>query len=247
MKKTFLGKGIILSVLTLAMVGIFILGGFSSVMVNADTQAGNAKEISVNGVGVVMVKPDIAVLNIGVETTNKDSKAAQDENTKLSNQLLDTLKKLNIKEEDIKTTGYSMYRERYYNTPDGKSTEGDYRVSHNLSVTIRKIDEVGSVLDTVTKNGANQVNGINFTVADSSKSYNQALKNAIDNAGGKAEAIAGALGVKIGKPVKVIENSSSEPVVKYMDAVAQESLVRGAAVATGELEIRAQVQVVYNY
>lgn len=246
--KKLLGKGMIVTVMTLAMVGIFILGGFSSAVAEADTTASNAKEISVNGVGAVMVKPDIAVLNIGVETQNKDSKVAQEENAKLTNQLLETLKKLNIKEADIKTTGFNMYRERYYNTPDGKPTEGDYRVIHSLSVTIRKIDEVGSIIDTVTKNGANQVNGIYFTVADSSPYYHEALKNAIENASGKGNAIAKALGVKIGKPSSVVEISYSEPVVQYMDtAVAKESLNMGTSISAGELEIRAQVQVIYNY
>ncbi len=244
MKKTLLHKGLLVSVLTLAMVGFFFMGGLYTSTVEADS---TAKDISVNGVGVVMAKPDIAVVNIGVETSNKDSKTAQEENTKSSNQLLETLKKLNIKEEDIKTASYNMYRERLYNTPDGKPIDGEFKVTHIYEVTIRKIDNVGSIIDTASKNGANQINGVRFTVSDSSKYYNQALKSAIGNAGGKAETIASALGVKIGKPAKVVENSYNEPIYgRYMD-VKQESLANDTAISSGELEIRAQVQVTYNY
>lgn len=245
MKKTLLHKGMMVSILTLAMISFFFIGSFSASTVEADT---TANEISVNGVGVIMVKPEIAVVNIGVETSNKDSKVAQEENSKISKQLMETLKGLNIKEEDIKTASYNMYRERLYNTPDGKPTDGNFKVVNIFEVTIRKIENVGSIIDTASKNGANQINGIRFTVADSSKYYNQALKSAIGNAGSKAETVASTLGVKIGKPVKVIENSYGEPVYGHYLDVTQESLAKvDTAISSGELEIRAQVQVIYNY
>lgn len=239
-------KSIVASIITLAMVGFFVMGGFFTSAVDADTPAGN--EITVNGVGMVTAKPDMAVINIGVETSHKDSKTAQAENTKLSNQVLEALKKANIKEEDIKTGYYNMYQERYYNTPDGKPAEGDYKVTHSFEVTIRKIEDAGSIIDIASKSGANQINSIRFAVSDSSKYYNEALKAAVNNAGGKAEALSSALGVKIGKPVKVIENSYSEPVYgRYMDASPEMMKEATTPITAGELEIRAQVQVTYNY
>ncbi len=245
MDHKILGKGLVVSLLTLAMLGFFFLGGHFTSPVSAELESRN--EIAVNGAGVIKAKPDTGIVNVAVDTTNADPKTAQAENTKLSNQLVDALKKAGIKEDDIKTGHYNMYRE--YDYYEGKSTEGNYRVTHSYEITVRDINKVGSIIDVATENGANQVNNVRFTVADSSKYYQEALKAAIKNAEEKANTIASTISVKIGKPSKVIEAGYYEPTPVYMDT----AFVKGEAqngstqIISGELEIRANVQVTYNY
>lgn len=245
MKNKILFKGMVVSLLTLTMLGFFLLGGYFTSPVRAELESKN--EISVNGTGVIMAKPDTGIISVAVDTSDMDPKKAQTENTKLSNQLIDALKKIGIKEEDIKTGHYNMYREYNYN--EGKSTEGKYRVTHSYEVTVKNIDKVGEVIDAATQNGANQVNGVRFTVADTSKYYQEALKVAIKNAEGKATTIADTISVKINKPSKVVENGYSEPAPRYMDMAYGKVAEQAAStqIISGELEIRANVQVTYNY
>ncbi len=245
MDNKILRKGLVVSLLTFAMLGFFFLGGHFTSPVSAELESRN--EIAVNGAGVIKAKPDTGIVNVAVDTTNADPQKAQSENTKLTNQLVEALKKAGIKEEDIKTGYYNMYREYNYN--DGKSTEGNYRVTHSYEVTIKDINKVGSIIDIATENGANQVNSVRFTVADSSKYYQEALKAAIKNAEEKANTIASTISVKIGKPSKVIEAGYYEPSPIYMDrALAKGMESEGSTdIISGDLEIRANVQVTYNY
>ncbi len=245
MKNNIIKKGLIVSVLSFALIGFFLLGGISSTTVKAENKT--MGEISVGGVGLVMAKPDIGIINIGVETTHKDSKTAQEENAKLTNQVMESLKGLNIKKDDIKTASYNMYRENHYNPQDGKSVQGNFIVSNSIEITVRDIEKVGMVIDTVTKKGANQVNNIRFTVSDTSPYYQEALKLAVKNANEKANTIATAMGIKVGKPAKVIENSYSEPTIFRGMEVNKAEAMDMNFISTGELEIKAQLQVIYNY
>lgn len=243
MNNKILGKGIAISILTFAMLGVFLLGGLFTSPVSAEL--GTKNEISVNGTGVVMAKPDTGIISVGVDTADMDPQKAQVENTRLSNQLVDALKKAGVKDTDIKTAYYNMYRE--YNYHEGKSTEGKYRVTHGYEVTVRDIQRVGAIIDIATNNGANQVNGVRFTVTDTSKYYQEALKIALKNAEGKATTIADAISERLGKPSKITENSYSEPAPRYMDMGLAKEMATSTQIISGELEIRANIQVIYNY
>jgi len=244
MDKKILGKGMVISFLTFAMLGFFLLGGYFTSPVRAELESRN--EITVNGTGVIKAKPDTGVINVAVDTTDMDPQKAQAENTKLSNQLIEALKKMGIKEEEIKTGYYNMYRE--YNYYEGKSTEGKYRVTHSYEITVKDIQKVGAVIDTATSNGANQVNGVRFTIADTDKYYKEALKAAIKNAEGKATTIADSISVKINKPSKVVEAGYYEPTPRYMDmSYGKAEMAASTQIISGDLEIRANVQLTYNY
>jgi len=226
--------------------GVFLVGGYSTIVARAENTQINAGEISVNGSGIIMAKPDIGIINIGVETSNADSKTAQDENNKLSQQIMTALKNAGIKEEDIKTAHYNMYRDQFYNQSENKYQQGDFRVNHSFEVTVLDIDKVGSVVDAAVNGGANNVNNIRFTVSDPDKYYKEALKLAVVNAKGKADTLAEALDVTIGKPIRVTESGYSEPMYKYMD-IRMEASMDSTPITAGELEIRANVSMSYGY
>jgi len=70
-----------------------ISGGFSLIG-NADDTQVPQKTISVSSEGSVKVKPDMAYINVGVQTENKSSKEAQQENTTKMNKVMQVLKEL---------------------------------------------------------------------------------------------------------------------------------------------------------
>ncbi|MBM7614827.1 SIMPL domain-containing protein [Alkaliphilus hydrothermalis] len=249
MKSSRVKSVALVAFLAVTMVGFFLLGGLSSITAKAEAPKG-AGEISVAGTGKVMAKPDIGIVNIGIETSHKDSKIAQEENTKLSNQVMKALKDMSIKADDIKTSSYNMYRERHYNHQNGKTTDGDFKVGHSIEVIVRDIDKVGNVIDTTTKSGATQVNNIRFGISDTSIYYQEALRLAVKDANVKATTIADTLEVKVGKPSKVTEGGIAQPYQErnvYYEAMKSMNDAGGTPIASGELEITAQIQVIYNY
>jgi uncharacterized protein YggE len=227
-----------------------ITGGFSLIG-NADVPQTPQKTISVSSEGTVKVKPDMVYINVGVQTENKSSKAAQQENATKMNKVMQVLKEQKIADTDIKTSQYTIYPIETYSEKDQRSYVTGYRVINTLEITIRDISKVGAAIDAVTANEANTVSNIRFTVADPDKYYLQALENATLKAKAKADVLAKQFGIKIGLPSQINESSGGyNPPIMYARMDSLKSSVAEAArtdISSGELEIRASVGLVYTY
>ena len=246
-------KIILVSILAIVFTFGTILGGVSLVNYADIPQTSQApqKTISVSSEGTVKAKPDMAYINVGVQTENKSSKVAQQENATKMNKVMEVLKGLKIDDKDIKTSQYSIYPIERYSEKDQRSYVTGYRVNNTLEITIRDISKVGAVIDAVTSNDANTVSNIQFTVADPDKYYLQALENATSKAKAKAEVLAKQFGIKIGLPSQINEASGGYyPPVMYYSADSMKARNEAApttSISTGELEIRASVGLVYTY
>lgn len=209
--------------------------------------------VTVNGLGSVKVKPDIAYISLGVETFNTDAKKAQEEIANQMDKIIDAVKKNGIKDEDIKTTGYNIYKTNKYNSTSvgekDNRIEG-YNARNVVEITIRDIEMVGKTIDLAGKEGANIINNVRFGISDEDKYYSEALKLAMKNASGKAEAILSTFGTKPGKPYRIQENSYGAPIVYRENAMMKSAMAADAyetPVEAGELEVTASVVVEYKY
>ena len=227
-----------------------IASGFSLIG-NADDPKVPQKTISVSSEGIVKMKPDMVYINVGVQTENKSSKVAQQENATKMNKVMQVLKDLKIADSDIKTSQYTIYPIETYSEKDQRSYVTGYRVINTLEVTIRDISKVGTAIDAVTANEANTVSNIRFTVADPDKYYLQALANATVKAKAKADVLAKQFGIKIDMPSQINETSGGyNPPIIYSRMDSVKSSAEAApmtSISSGELEIRASVGLVYTY
>jgi len=247
-------KIILASILAFVFTFGAIWGGASLINFAETPQTPQApqKTLSVSSEGTVKVKPDMAYINVGVQTENKSSKTAQQENAAKMSKVMEVLKGLKIAESDIKTSQYTIYPMETYSEKDQRSYITGYRVINTLEVTIRDISKVGAVIDAAAANDANTVSNIRFTVADPDKYYLQALENATTKAKAKAEVLAKQFGIKIGLPSQINEAGGGYyPPIIYSSMDMVKSREAAAApmteISTGELEIRASVGLVYSY
>ncbi len=202
----------------------------------------NNDTIIVQGEGVVKQAPDIAYISIGVQTKNAKVEAAQSENAKKFNNVVKEIEKQGIQKKDIQTVDYSVNPN--YND-NGKIT--GYTVTNTVSVTIRDISKIGKIIDAVTDQDANVINGIRFSIDNKSKAYNEALKLAISDAKTKANTIGDSIGNVSIQLTSVKEQQPNSDVVYYG---AENAKMAADSVATsisgGELEVKANVTVVYK-
>lgn len=213
-------------------------------------EKGEVRSIEITGEGTMKVSPDKGIVSIGVETQNKNTKKAQQSNKEKMNTVIDSIKKLGIKDENIKTIEYTIRPIRNYNKEEGKSNITGYIVRNVIEVSINDLEVIGEVIDKASENGANNIRNIRFTLKDKESYYNEALKRAIKTAENKAKALSETIGVNIDKPVKIVEisnynypvNNMYESKVSYD---AEES--RETPVEKGELTITAKVRVIYDY
>ncbi|MDM5189790.1 SIMPL domain-containing protein [Bacillus sp. DX4.1] len=206
----------------------------------------NAKEatITVQGEGIVKVKPNVVVLTIGVRSDNKNVKQAQEENAIQSRQLLDALKQLGIADKDIETISYTITPQ--YEHMNEKQLLQGYRVEHLYEITVLNVQKAGEVYDIAVTNGANVAKGLRFRVSHPNAYYQQALLQAVQHAQEKARAIASTYNLNINPvPLSLVEESAQIPreVVSYATLHAQAA----PPIQSGELEVISSVRAIFTY
>lgn len=198
----------------------------------------------VNGEGIVQASPDQATITLGVRTENIDPATAQQENAILVANVLKAMTSLGIPDDQIKTTDYRI--EPQYDYQDGKEVFRNYKVTHMIEILTSQINQVGAIVDTAVKNGANSVSHIRFSLANPELVYNQALSISLRNAYQKALAITQTIRTTlVPTPLKVVELSGEPLPVLYQANVF--SKAAATPIQPGELTISARVQVEYEY
>jgi uncharacterized protein YggE len=204
--------------------------------------------ITVVGEGKVTLEPDIARVTIGVETITGTVKTASDENNATVEAVLAALAEQGIAEDDMQTSGFSIYAERF--GPDGPLADGDvrYHVTNNVMVTIRDLDSVGTVLDAAIEAGANNIYGIQFDLDDPGVAEADARSAAIEDAKAKATELAELAGLSLGQVVSVSEVVGGNGGY-YAGNFAEQARAMGGGgtpVTPGQLDLVMQLQVIYS-
>ncbi|MEO5807471.1 SIMPL domain-containing protein [Devosia sp.] len=209
-----------------------------------------AGTISIDGHGEVTAAPDTAFVTSGVTTQGETARDALDQNTKAMAELIAALKGAGIQAKDIQTSGFSVNPNYVYS--DAKDANGyslppkitGYQVSNSVTVKVRELSSLGSVLDRAVTVGANTINGVSFTVADPSKLYDEARKQAFANAHDKADLYATAAGAKLETIVSIAESTGySEPQPYMAKAMAAAPQSDAVPVEAGELSFGVNVSV----
>jgi uncharacterized protein len=204
------------------------------------------RTVSFDGTGKVVGSPDIATVDVGMTTQDVNVQNALKTNNDKMNGLIASLKALAIPAADIQTQRFNVYPN--YDYSNSKQTIVSYTADQSVTVKIRKLDMVSSVLDTAGKAGANQVSGLNFTIDDPEALQAQAREKAIADAVAKANTLSKELGIKFVKIVNFTENSNSPGPVPYM-SYAKDSMGGGAvapSVEAGSLDVVSAVTVTFE-
>lgn len=199
--------------------------------------------LKVNGKGMVEAEPDMALMSVGVITKDKNIESAQNLNDQISKKLINSLLQLGIAKEDIKTSSYSIYPE--YEYIEEKQILTGYNVTHILEVKVKDINMVGEVIDTAVKNGASQINRVDFTIEDAKYHYNRALKLALKEAALKAQSITAFMKVNFDPvPCSITELSTS--ITPFLEQSSMK-LATTSAVIPGKIEITANIEAEFQY
>jgi hypothetical protein len=195
-----------------------------------------------------MIKPDIATINIGVQTEGSDAQEAVASNNQQSQALIDALTGAGVADNDIQTSNFSIYPRQEYDAQGQPTGEITYVVNNTVSVTVRDLENIGSVLNAAVEAGANNIFGIQFDIEDREAAQQQAVTVAMENAQARAEVLAEAAGVELGDILSLqtyLGSSSPIPYGRGYDMAVQEAAV-SVPVSPGEMQIMVDVSVVYE-
>ena len=199
--------------------------------------------IRVTGEAIVQEKPDQAEIEVGVTTQAKRAPDATSENAKKVEAVLAAVKKVLGEKGELQTAGYNLSPNQEWPKEGGTPKITGYTASNVVRARTSDLDKVGPVIDAALEAGANQVQGLNFSLRDEAKARDRALALAAKRAMAKAEALAGALGVKLGAVRSADESASSPPPMPYRGMVMAAMKAESAPtqIEAGQLDINATV------
>ena len=200
--------------------------------------------ISVEGKSKFEVTPDFAELQIEVVTSSEDLTEAQRENAERMNQVISALLALNIDRNDIQTAFFNVSPR--YDYVEGKQVFRGYEVTNAITVKIEEINEVGMVIDTAIKNGANRISQLEFKLENDALYYQKALQLALQNAHEKANAITSSLRLSyMPVPIEITEETSGGPILLKSVAMTQSTFE--TPIEQGTITVEATLKVKYQF
>ncbi len=216
--------------------------------------------ISVTGRGKATAEPDLATLNLGVESFASTVAAARSEAADAMESVVRVLRDNGIPESDIQTRNFNIHP-RYTSRQVTRCVDGGecfpereqvitgYQVTNQVTVKVRELDILGNVIDQVTEAGGNLIRfqGVQFTIEDAKALEEEARAAAAADLVAKADQIAALTGVSRGLPVFISEVSASTPQpLAFADrAVMGFESAAVTPIMTGELDVVVTLQAVF--
>ena len=241
-----LGRVIALTAAAGLLVGVIvgpIMGGHAALAADAS----NAPEhtVTVSGSGDVSVAPDVADVSIGVMVQKTTVAEAQSAAATSMSAVLAAVKKDGVDPKDIVTTNISLSPVYDYSSSGSVPRLVGEQFSNTVTVTVRNLKSVASVVDDAIAAGATTINGIAFRLDDPTAVQAQARQIAMADARSKADALTSAAGVSVRGVASITETTAQTPV--YYSGALDAAKAGGVStpIQTGSTNIDVEVTVSY--
>ena len=163
--------------------------------------------------------PDYANISISIETTDKNSLKASEENKIKTKNIINVINtKLNTQKGDKLSTANFVVYPNYNN--NGRNIIS-YTCRNTVVIKLKDLAKTGQIIDLAINNGAAKINNVTFDVENEQNMCNELLPEAINNTKIRAGIIAKGLNLQINGVSKVssscyVQNSSN--IITYANA-----------------------------
>jgi uncharacterized protein YggE len=196
--------------------------------------------IEVVGKAKIMAIPNVAAIAFTVETNAAKAQQAVNNNAKLAERLLKTLRQIGGKEVKLETSGFSLspvYEKENRLRPQG------YRVSNTVMLETKNTDKLGTFIDEASNAGVSRIGAITFSTDQEEQLRKEAAVRAVRQAKELAVELAKAAGLTIKKIIK-LSYSPRGPVRPYR-ITAMTASAR-TPIEVGEIDLEESVNVVFE-
>ncbi len=205
--------------------------------------------IEVDGLGYVSSAPDKANLTLSVEVQAKTAEASRELAAIAMTALINAIKQEHVTDNDIQTRHVSLFP--VYNQ-DPANKINNYQLTNQITVCIRDISRVSTIIDSAVRAGGNAVHvqDLNFGLANPELALSQAREKAFINAKTKAEQYAKLAGVTLARPWTIRESVASPQMpTPYATMSLRSSAVSASAntpIQVGVQEVSVSVNVIFD-
>ncbi len=194
--------------------------------------------IVTTGEAVVRRAPDVAFVMVAVESRAKSPRDAQRQNAEAMSTVRKRIADAGISKDALRTLGGSLDQE--FDEANGRRTSRGFVARSSLEVRLDEMARAGEMVDAVVQAGATSLNGIRFDVRDRTAAERDAIRLAVIDARGRAEAAATGAGRSVDRILK-IDDSRAGAVAPRPMAFARAEGVAVTGVEPGLIEIHAYV------
>ena len=153
--------------------------------------------------GEAKAVPDMATLTLGADATAPSAREAMAA-------VLSALRRAGVAERDIQTSALGLEPQYVYEQGKPPRLIG-YQASNRLTVTVRDLAALGSIIDAGAGAGATNVGGVSFGFANPASAQNSARLAAVKALDDKASLYAQAVGYHIVRLVSLSEGAGEDP------------------------------------
>jgi uncharacterized protein YggE len=237
---------------TLLMALVFVLAPAASLAQGATDPAsaslatGDGTMLQVSAQADATRAPDVATISAGVVTQAADANAAMRDNATRMDKVMQAIQAAGIPARDIQTAGVNLNPQYRYVENQNPVITG-YQASNTVNLKVRDISRLGKVLDALVASGANQVNGPSFEIDEPGPVYDEARREALQQAQARAAMYAKTLGMRVRRIVSISEGGGYRPPGPVpMMAMSRAKAESDTAISPGETSLSANLDVVFE-
>ena len=200
--------------------------------------------LDISATGKTARVPDIATIRAGVVTQAPTAAAALADNAARVAKMLAALKAAGVADRDVQTATIQLQPQYRYAQNEAPVITG-YQASNSVSVRFRDVARSGRILDTLVREGANQIEGPNLSIDQPEAAEDEARTDAIRRARARAELYARAAGLRVERILSIGESGAGlpEPPRPLMMMRVQAAPAADTAIAAGEQDVTVTVNV----
>ena len=201
-----------------------------------DNSASNTPipQIVVVGHGEVKVSPDRATIQVSVQTQAATAAAAATENASKQQAVLAALRALGLTNDQLSTVNYNVYPQQRYQEGKEPVIVG-YNVTNTVLVDVRRLNQVGPVIDAALSHGANMITSLQFYSSNTDAARRTAMAQAIEKARADADAAARAARGTLGSLLELnVSQFSSNPPPRPMMRMEAQAAAAPTPINPGE-------------
>jgi uncharacterized protein YggE len=235
----------------IALLALLLLSSLAAAPAAAQKEAMSSSPtpvLTVSADGESRVAPDEATVRLGVSAQAPTAREVQDQVNRTAGAILEAVRRIGIPADHIQTSELNLgpvYGQDRTGSEVQEPRIVGYQSSNVVSVQVEQLDKVGPVIDAGLGAGANRLEGVAFGLRDDRKARAEALTRAVEEARGKADALARALKVRLVRILEVSEGGiavTPQPFLRGRMAM-ETAAMADTPVSAGQVGVSASVTV----
>ena len=234
---------------------ILILLCLQAGMVHAQP-APSVPQLTITGNSEMDVPADELLIRLGANVNNQSLAAARSDVDKRMNSIVEALGKLGLKSsKDFHTSRYDV-QPQWSKRPRQRNPDAEwkpellgYEVQSFVQVKTDKLQLAGQIIEATVAAGANDIGGVQFSLADPRTRRDESIQQAARNAMDDARTLAVATNTRLVRIIEMSINSTGYnpiPAKRSMAVGRVASAGSTPVMAAGQVQVNASVTIVYE-